>query len=184
MSAEWAARPSQPIQHPPIERHSLPQWTSHWCMSPKKNPFCAKNLKTNYNVTPYGGHGTERVNLHWSLMFHWEGLITDEMWCPRCPFEGGGSTDGLAGHLSEGTIDHKQETGIVQYFFTFMLCLCKNIHSNTTTECRLRATIQILAAVKVVAGFMVKVMKKILGIYSHKTCTCCVFIHSRLLTRC
>jgi hypothetical protein len=25
------------------------------------NPFCAKNLKTNYNVTPYGDHGTERV---------------------------------------------------------------------------------------------------------------------------
>ena len=26
------------------------------------NPFCAKNLKTAYNVTPYGDHGTERVN--------------------------------------------------------------------------------------------------------------------------
>jgi hypothetical protein len=27
------------------------------------NPFCAKNFKTNYNVTPYGDHGTERVKL-------------------------------------------------------------------------------------------------------------------------
>jgi hypothetical protein len=27
------------------------------------NPFCAKHLKTNYNVTPYGDHGTERVKL-------------------------------------------------------------------------------------------------------------------------
>ena len=26
------------------------------------NPFCAKNIKTNYNVMPYGDHGTERVN--------------------------------------------------------------------------------------------------------------------------
>jgi hypothetical protein len=26
------------------------------------NPFCAKILKTNYNVTPFGDHGTERVN--------------------------------------------------------------------------------------------------------------------------
>jgi hypothetical protein len=26
------------------------------------NPFCAKNLKINYNVTPYGDHGAERVN--------------------------------------------------------------------------------------------------------------------------
>jgi hypothetical protein len=25
------------------------------------NPFCAKNLKTNYNVVPYGDHGTERA---------------------------------------------------------------------------------------------------------------------------
>jgi hypothetical protein len=27
------------------------------------NPFCAKNLKTNCNVTPYGEHDTERVNV-------------------------------------------------------------------------------------------------------------------------
>jgi hypothetical protein len=26
------------------------------------NPFCAQNLKANYNVMPYGDHGTERVN--------------------------------------------------------------------------------------------------------------------------
>jgi hypothetical protein len=25
--------------HPPIERHSLPQFTSHWCMSPKLSKF-------------------------------------------------------------------------------------------------------------------------------------------------
>jgi hypothetical protein len=25
------------------------------------NPFCAKHLKTNYKVTPYGDRGTERV---------------------------------------------------------------------------------------------------------------------------
>jgi hypothetical protein len=24
--------------------------------------FCAKNCKTNYNVVPYGDHGTERLN--------------------------------------------------------------------------------------------------------------------------
>jgi hypothetical protein len=27
------------------------------------NPLCAKNLKTNYNVMPYGNHCTERVNV-------------------------------------------------------------------------------------------------------------------------
>jgi hypothetical protein len=31
------------------------------------NPLCAKKLKTNYNVTPYGNRGTERVNLLDSL---------------------------------------------------------------------------------------------------------------------
>jgi hypothetical protein len=36
MSAEWAACPSQPSlsRHPPIRGLSLPQWTSHWCISP------------------------------------------------------------------------------------------------------------------------------------------------------
>jgi hypothetical protein len=28
-----------------------------------KNPFCAKNFKSNYNVAPYGDHGTERVKV-------------------------------------------------------------------------------------------------------------------------
>jgi hypothetical protein len=32
------------------------------------NPFCAKNLKTNYNVTPYGNYGTERVKLIFDIM--------------------------------------------------------------------------------------------------------------------
>jgi hypothetical protein len=27
------------------------------------NPFCAQNLKTNYNVMPYGDYGTERVKI-------------------------------------------------------------------------------------------------------------------------
>jgi hypothetical protein len=27
------------------------------------NPLCTKNLKTNYNVTPYGDHVTERVKV-------------------------------------------------------------------------------------------------------------------------
>ena len=47
---------------------SLPQWTCHWCISPSNiqipvNAFCAWNLKANYNVTPYGNNGTERVKL-------------------------------------------------------------------------------------------------------------------------
>ena len=27
------------------------------------SPFCAQNLKTNYNVVPFGNHGTERLTL-------------------------------------------------------------------------------------------------------------------------
>jgi hypothetical protein len=49
-------------------------------MSPKNiqipmNPFCAKNLKTNYNVTPYGDHGIQRVNLQDSDLYVFDGLF-------------------------------------------------------------------------------------------------------------
>jgi hypothetical protein len=38
------------------------------------NPLCAKNLKTNYNVSPYGDHGTERVKQH--AITHVQVLVT------------------------------------------------------------------------------------------------------------
>jgi hypothetical protein len=67
MSAEWDAHPSQPIQPTSTNRKtlfatvklSLLHFTQNIQIS--INPFCAKILKTNYNVVPYGDHGTERV---------------------------------------------------------------------------------------------------------------------------
>jgi hypothetical protein len=63
MSAEWAAHPS----HPPIRRHSSLMPFNKNIQIPM-NPFCAKNLKTNYNVMRYGDHGTERVKI--GVVFH------------------------------------------------------------------------------------------------------------------
>jgi hypothetical protein len=75
MSAEWAARPLQPIQltsnnqktlFAPVNL-SLMQFIQY--IKVPMNPFCAKNFKTIYNVVPYGDHGTERVNnsLSWDF---------------------------------------------------------------------------------------------------------------------
>jgi hypothetical protein len=47
------------------------------------NPVCAKNLKTNYNVTPYGDHGTERVNHFSAMVVLWHHIIVTylfEVW--------------------------------------------------------------------------------------------------------
>jgi hypothetical protein len=33
------------------------------------NPLCAKNFKTDYNVVPYGDHGTERVNMSATVIY-------------------------------------------------------------------------------------------------------------------
>jgi hypothetical protein len=68
MSAEWAAHPSQPIQPTSTNQKSLFAKVNlslmHFIQNIQvpMNPFCAKNFKTNYNVVPYGDHGTERVN--------------------------------------------------------------------------------------------------------------------------
>jgi hypothetical protein len=68
MSAEWAARPSRPIQPTSKNQKTLfaPVNLSlmHFIQNIQipMNPLCAKNFKTNYSVTPYGEHGTERVN--------------------------------------------------------------------------------------------------------------------------
>jgi hypothetical protein len=67
MSAEWAARTSQPIQPTSTnqttlfapENLSLMHFTHN--IQVPLNPFCAKNFQTSYNVVPYGDHGTERV---------------------------------------------------------------------------------------------------------------------------
>ena len=74
MSAEWAARPSQPIQPTSTNQKTLFSPVNLSLMHFNKNiqipmnPFCAKNLKTNHNVVPYADHGAERVK---------EGLNTD-----------------------------------------------------------------------------------------------------------
>jgi hypothetical protein len=56
------------IRHPPIERQSLPQWTSHWCMSPKKSKFqwtlyVPKTWKLTIRWCHKVAHGTERVKV-------------------------------------------------------------------------------------------------------------------------
>ena len=51
------------------------------------NPFCATNLKTNYNMTPYGDHGTERVKKPI--------LIIARMMMPPVAMVGGWCTCGL-----------------------------------------------------------------------------------------
>jgi hypothetical protein len=41
------------------------------------NPFGAKIGKTNYNVVPYGDHGTERVKLGYIQAEHAAAIISD-----------------------------------------------------------------------------------------------------------
>jgi hypothetical protein len=81
MSAEWAARPSQPIQPTSTNQktHFTPVNLSlmHFTKDiPSSNePFLCQNLKTNYNynLVPYGAHGTEKVNpVYHSILFHSE----------------------------------------------------------------------------------------------------------------
>ena len=68
MSAEWAAHSLQPIQPTSINQKTLFAAVNLSLMhvipniQVPVNPFCAKSLKTNYNVVPYVTHGTERVN--------------------------------------------------------------------------------------------------------------------------
>jgi hypothetical protein len=74
MSAEWTARPSQPIQPTSTNQNTLvasdPLTDAfHPKFQIPMNPFCAKNLKTNYNVMPYGDHGTERVKKHTYMIY-------------------------------------------------------------------------------------------------------------------
>jgi hypothetical protein len=45
------------------------------------NPFHAKNLKTNYNVTPYGDHGTERVKTAPKCAPKKRGSFVTGQWC-------------------------------------------------------------------------------------------------------
>jgi hypothetical protein len=69
MSAEWVVRDEQQIR--PISTNQKTLFAPvnlslmHFMQNIQVtiNPFCAKNFKTNYNVAPYGNHGTERVTL-------------------------------------------------------------------------------------------------------------------------
>ena len=67
-------------RHPPIKtlfgtgNLSLVHLTQN--IKSSMNPFCAKNVTTNYTVVPYGNHGTERVkdlpycqNSGWRMLY-------------------------------------------------------------------------------------------------------------------
>jgi hypothetical protein len=65
-------------RHQPIERRSLPQWTSHWCISPKKSKL----------------QWTLSVPKTWKLTIMWRhmatmalrGLLPNEVeWCSAIP---------------------------------------------------------------------------------------------------
>jgi hypothetical protein len=55
-------------RHPPIERHSLPQRTSHYCISPMISKFkltlsLLNSVKIHYKIVSQITHGTKRVNM-------------------------------------------------------------------------------------------------------------------------
>ena len=66
MLAEWAARdePTSTNQKTPFVLVNLSQMHFIQNIIISMNPFCAKSLKTNYNMVPYADHATERVNDH------------------------------------------------------------------------------------------------------------------------